>query len=166
MNSIKVAQPVKADKSRYMKSYKGHGSMKRSTISKSQKKTLLETISKYLCQHQENIISAYVFGSFVNSESFSDIDIGVHTRDEIKKPLNTEIDLENQLEKLIHYRIDVRILNRAPISFSQNVIRSGILIVDRDPNLRADFEGIVLKKYFDFSRLRAQYLSEVINAPV
>ena len=134
-------------------------------ISKRQKDKLLKRISAHLFK-QENIISGYVFGSFVDRDSFSDIDIGVLTRDVIERPLNAEIDIENQLEKIIEYRIDVRVLNRAPISFSQNVIRSGVVIVDKDPNLRADFEGIVLKKYFDFSRFRARYLSEVINAPV
>jgi predicted nucleotidyltransferase len=80
--------------------------------------------------------------------------------------LEYEIELESKLEKLDRFRLDVRVLNRAPISFAQNVIRHGRLIIDKEPNIRSDFESYVLKKYFDFARFRRVYLTEVINAPL
>jgi len=40
------------------------------------------------------------------------------------------------------------------------------VILDSDPNIRADFEERILKKYFDFSRFRAQYLREACHAPL
>lgn len=51
-------------------------------------------------------------------------------------------------------------------AISHNVIRSGRPIVDKDPNLRADFETRILKHYFDFSPFQRRYLREVLNAPV
>jgi len=80
--------------------------------------------------------------------------------------LNFELDLENKLEKIVKYSVDVRVLNRAPLSFSQNVIRQRKVILDKDPNLRADFEGQILKQYFDVAYFQRQYLQEVANAPV
>jgi hypothetical protein len=38
--------------------------------------------------------------------------------------------------------------------------------LDKDPNLRADFEGQILKQYFDVAYFQRQYLQEVANAPV
>jgi hypothetical protein len=85
---------------------------------------------------------------------------------DLNKPLDFELELENRLEKAIKYPVDVRILNRAPISFSQNVFRTGRVIIDKNPNMRADFEGRILKQYFDFSPFQQRYLQEVTNAPV
>jgi predicted nucleotidyltransferase len=89
-----------------------------------------------LLENRNYIVFAYIFGSFVAQESFNDIDIGIV------------------------------ISNRAPISFAYHVIKGGIVIVDKNRDLRADFEGLTYKKYFDFRHLRIEYLREVANAPV
>ena len=132
---------------------------------KQEKEEIVDAISTFLQRHGE-IYAAYLFGSFITKELFADIDLGVLLRQEPEDIFEYEIELESKLEKLERYRLDFRVLNRAPISFAQNVIRYGRLIIDREPNIRSDFEGYVLKKYFDFARFRRIYLAEVINAPL
>jgi predicted nucleotidyltransferase len=131
-----------------------------------EKDDIVSTISSYLQGECKEITVAYLFGSFVAAESFSDIDLAVITNVELENPLDYELNLESQLEKIVRYSVDIRIINGAPLSFCQNVIRHGRVVVDRDPNLRADFEGHILKQYFDFAPFRRQYLAEVKNAPV
>jgi len=131
-----------------------------------QKERIIELISSYLNSEHEEVVVAYLFGSFVTAESFSDIDIGIIADKDLDRPLDFEFYLENKIERIAKYLTDVRLLNGAPLSFCQNVIRYGRVIIDRDPNIRADFEGKILKQYFDFSPFRRQYLNEVINAPV
>jgi len=132
---------------------------------KQAKEEIVDAISTFLQQHGE-IYAAYLFGSFITKKLFADIDLGVLLRREPEDILEYEIELESKLEKLERFRLDVRVLNRAPISFAQNVIRHGRLIIDKEPNIRSDFESYVLKKYFDFARFRRVYLTEVINAPL
>jgi hypothetical protein len=139
---------------------------KKYTISKFQRVRIAEDISSYLEENLEGITTAYLFGSFVTDAPFSDIDLGVIIKNDLAKPIFFEFELENRLEKIFKYTVDVRILNRAPLSFCQNVIRHGKVILDRDPNLRADFEGNIMKQYFDYSRFRKQYLKEAVNAPI
>ena len=139
--------------------------IKKYTLTAQKKKEIIKTISTYLLQHDE-IYAAYIFGSFIDGRSFADIDLGISIRDEPKNVLEYEIKLENSLEKLVKCAMDVRVLNKAPLSFLQNVIRHGLVIVDSEPNRRSDFESYVLRKYFDFARFRRRYLSEVINAPI
>ncbi|MCK4824390.1 hypothetical protein KA005_52040 [bacterium] len=136
------------------------------TLSRSEKEKVIQIISYQLFQQYDEILTVYIFGSFISERSFSDIDIGIITAMDLSKPLDFELKLENRLEKLIKYPVDVRILNRAPISFSQNVFRAGRLIIDKNPNMRSDFEGRILKQYFDFSPFQQRYLQEVTNAPV
>lgn len=135
-------------------------------IKKSEKKHLIKKISSFLENENQEIATAYLFGSFVKSESFSDIDLGVITNTDLERPLKFELGMETILENIVKYPVDVRILNHAPFSFSQNVIRHGEIIIDKNPNLRAEFTGNVLKQYFDFSHFRKRYLREVINAPI
>ena len=136
------------------------------TLSRSEKEKIIQVISSHFFQQYDEILAVYIFGSFLSERQFSDIDIGIITAIDLIKPLDFELNLENRLENLIKYPIDIRILNRAPISFSQNVFRTGRVIIDKNPNLRADFQARVLKQYFDFSPFQQKYLQEVTNAPV
>jgi predicted nucleotidyltransferase len=131
-----------------------------------QKEKLVITISSFLEKNFQEIVAAYLHGSFTTGLFFSDIDLGILIQNGLERTLNFELDLENRLEKIVKYSVDVRVLNRAPLSFCQNVIRHRKVILDRDPNLRADFEGQILKQYFDVAYFQRQYLQEVANAPV
>ena len=126
----------------------------------------MERIAAIL-KEKECVLFAYIFGSFASEESFNDIDVGVFISGErLNFPLRLELETERELEDTVRIPIDVRIINNAPLSFIYNVLKSGIVIVDSNKSLRADFEGLVYKKYFDFQHLRKEYLREIINAPV
>ena len=136
------------------------------SLKKSEKEKIIQKIISCLFEQHDEILTVYIFGSFISARYFSDIDIGIIAAMDLSRPLEFELELENRLEKVIKYPVDVRILNQAPLSFAQNVFRSGRVIIDKNPNLRADFEGRILKQYFDFSPFQQRYLQEVINAPV
>ncbi|MGD8388891.1 MAG: nucleotidyltransferase domain-containing protein [Desulfobacteraceae bacterium] len=139
--------------------------MKR-TLKHAEKKRLLSEITDRLTELCPDLVAAYVFGSFISADAFSDMDLGLLFSENPSKPLLLELDLETELERTTACPVDVRVLNGAPLSFVQSVIRTGEVIVDVDPNRRADFEGLILKKYFDFAPFRARYLAEVTNAPL
>ena len=135
-------------------------------LKKPEKEKLIKDIKLFLIAEMPHIKAAYIFGSFNYDESFSDIDIGILLEEAPSDPMSFELELEAVLYGLLHIPVDIRILNQAPISFSQNVIRNGMVILDQDSNLRADFENLTLKKYFDFSFFRRRYLEDVTNAPL
>jgi len=133
------------------------------TITKQDKEKITKTIFSYLQKHKE-IVAAYLFGSYASGQPFGDIDLGILVRNEPENPLEYEFELEIKLEELVKLAVDVRVLNKAPVSFVQNVIRHGQIIIDCKPNIRSDFESYILRKYFDFAPFRRRYLAEVINA--
>lgn len=130
-----------------------------------EKDSTIQAISGYILNNHPEVLAAYFFGSFHSADSFRDIDLGLLLHDTPPQPLAYEIDMEIHLERRVGYPVDIRILNSAPISFCQAVIR-GKLIFDANPDRRADFENRILKQYFDFSPFRRRYLAEVLNAPV
>ena len=129
----------------------------------SEKERINREVSGYLLRRDEEIAAAYCHGSFL-TDAFTDIDLGVLLYTALGDPVIYEMSLENELEKLISYSVDIRVINEAPISFCQAVVR-GKVILDRDPNRRAEFESRVLREYFDFAPFRQRYLAEVLNAP-
>ncbi len=78
-----------------------------------EKGRLIETISGIL-KGKENILFAYIFGSFVTAESFRDIDIAVYMRDKPQRVVSLEFDIEKELEDALRIPADVRIVNHAP----------------------------------------------------
>jgi hypothetical protein len=136
------------------------------TLSEVSRRRLAALIADRLAGLSDNILAAYVFGSFVEDKPYSDIDLGLLMLNDPGNPVVLEIDFETEIEKITGCPVDIRILNGAPLSFCQQVIRTGEVILDTDPNIRADFEGRILKKYFDFSRFRTQYIREVCHAPL
>lgn len=135
------------------------------TLPKQDKDKITKTINSYL-QQQDEIYAAYLFGSYVTDELFRDIDLGVLVQAEPENLLDYEFELEINLEKLVKFPVDVRVLNKAPATFTQNVIRHKTILIDKDPNKRADFESYVLRTYFDFAPFRRLYLAEVIDAQI
>jgi len=129
------------------------------------KESILKDIAAILERH-DKIVLAYVFGSFIQHDTFSDIDIGVLTDKNIGSCLEFECNLEIEIEDNVNYPVDVRVLNNAPLSFCQNVIRHGRVMLERDMNGHADFMGKILKEYFEFAPFRQQYLREISNAPI
>jgi predicted nucleotidyltransferase len=130
------------------------------------KKTLQSRLEK-----QSQIVFAYLHGSVLSTDNPRDIDLAVYLYadefDELSREgeinLSFAIPLEMDLEKLLIQKVDLQVLNRAPLSFRYRVITDGILIVDKDSNLRCDFEYLSRVEYFDFGPRRNEYLREIMR---
>lgn len=130
------------------------------------KASVIQKIADVL-KGKPDIQFAYIFGSFASENIFNDVDIGVFiSADTSESFLKLELEMERELGDILHIPVDVRIINNASLSFTYNVLKSGTVIVDKDKNQRADFEGLIYKKYFDYTHLRNEYLREVVNAAV
>ncbi len=134
----------------------------------------IESIKKKLrlrLEKQRQVVTAYLHGSVLTKKNPRDIDIAVYLYPKIFDQLSSAgeislsfaIPLEIDLEEFLKRRIDVQVLNRAPLSFRYRVISDGILIVDKDSNLRSDFEYLSRVEYFDFKPRRNEYLREVMR---
>jgi predicted nucleotidyltransferase len=135
------------------------------SATKKEKAAVVETIASFLARYQ-GIYCVYIHGSFLTGGLFADIDLGLLLENLPENLVEYEFETEIAIKSQVNFPVDVRVLNGAPGSFVQNVIRNGKVILDKNPNIRSDFESYSLRKYFDFAPFRRQYLSEVINAPI
>ena len=126
---------------------------------------------KAILEKCPEVLAAYLHGSALVSSHPHDIDIALYLYPEVFEGLSRNgeislsfaIPLELDLERLLKHKVDVQILNRAPLSFKYRVISDGILLVDKDSNLRSDFEYLSRVEYFDFKPRRNEYLREVMG---
>ncbi|MCE8423052.1 MAG: nucleotidyltransferase domain-containing protein [Candidatus Methanoperedens sp.] len=102
---------------------------------------------------KDSVILAYLFGSTArgNAGRLSDVDIGVMLDEKLSKKdsFDLEMKLISEIAILIKKnKIDLVVLNEAPLLLSYNIIKSGI-ILKSDETERVKFETKILSKYMD-----------------
>lgn len=107
---------------------------------------------------------AYLYGSFVESEAFHDVDVGVYLiAVQPDRATATALDLTQRLGDQVHLPVDVRILNGAPDSFLYHVLR-GRLLLSRDDALLAEIMERTIHRVLDIAPLRRQSAKEAFAA--
>ena len=135
-------------------------------IDKVSKKAVKEAIRAVFKKHEE-ILFAYLHGSFVKKDAFRDIDVAIYLERMPASVLEYELQMETDLMKALKkYIVDVRVLNGAPLSFKYNVIKDGIVLLSKDDDKRADFEEKTIILYLDFLPYRKLYLRETLGVEV
>lgn len=124
---------------------------------------LIKDLKTILEEQAKQVVFAYIFGSLVKSGSYraGDIDLAVFfEKSESVSFLDAKLDLNATLSRMLKFDdIDILILNTARnLILLDEVIRDGIVILDKDPNFREDFEQRILHQALDFKYQRASIL--------
>jgi uncharacterized protein len=128
------------------------------------RKNFMVSLIREVVRKDERAVFAYLYGSFVNQESFRDIDVGVYLRDAGENSLVVSAELKTQLSRdaqkhgfsFAADHFDVKILNDAPFTFLRRVFEQGILLFDRNPELRTDLIEYVSLKYRECAGILAE----------
>ena len=124
------------------------------------KKEVYNTLKDCLCDKQE-IDFAYIFGSFIKSDHYHDLDIAVHLEkdfnpDDYKKfPYGYESNIIADISALLRNdKIDLVIINKAGILIQQRIINTGVLLFERNRYKRISYENYIRHLYIDAEPLR------------
>lgn len=111
------------------------------TINVLQRKKITEAIKEVLLK-ENNIVFAFIFGSFTNAPSFRDIDIAIYVKNMRKnEAFDYECELSQKISQVCGLSFDIfdcKVLNYAPSSFLTSVFRDGTLLFSRDDQLLTD----------------------------
>ena len=130
------------------------------------KKMINEVLGK-----RTEVLFGYLHGSVFSSKEPHDIDIAIFINPEDYERLHNSgeisigfaIPVEMELEEKISMKIDLQLLNDAPLRFKYMVISNGEVVIDNESDIRIDFESISRVEYFDFRPKREEYLKEVFS---
>jgi predicted nucleotidyltransferase len=116
---------------------------------KKEKKAIVQILSK-----RSDILFGYLFGSKAKgyANERSDWDIAVYFEEPLEKHGHWfEFKLEAQLSRAVGATVQVTVLNAPlPPVFGFEIIKDGVILLDRNPKLRIDFENRMLRYYHDW----------------
>lgn len=119
--------------------------------------------ARQVLERSNSVLFAYVFGSWAigRVSPGSDVDIAIFASKELgwKDLVSMAMDLEDSLG----LKVDLVYLNKAPLLLAYEVVSKGILILDRDPERRVDFEVRAIREFLDFKPRLTQYYDTVLN---
>ncbi len=124
------------------------------------RRVLTDNIKLFL-ENRPEIRFAYLFGSFVDEESFRDIDLGIFIDETaaVTKDKFYDIELSTQLEDIVKCPIDIILLNRAAPAIVFNASK-GMLLKNSDDDQRIDFVTLNWKMYWDFKPTLLYHMEE------
>jgi len=150
-------------------------------ISEAEKEEIISKVTSELFKKEE-ILFAYLFGSFIDPEmpGFRDIDVGVYIKPKMRlvsqvtmhsgevtvegEFFDYAIRLSLELEKVVkRYPFDIVVLNNAPLGLAFRVTQGRILFI-KDEDLWTDFVTRIWSLYHDHAITSRNLLEDIIKA--
>jgi predicted nucleotidyltransferase len=125
---------------------------KENKIDEKRREQIIRRIKDYFLD-KDDVVFAYLHGSFIESRIFRDIDIAIFVRKSMRD-IELESDLSYELTDKTGYPVEVRIINNASIAFQMAVLRKGRLLISKANNVRTDFIENTSRRYREYSHFR------------
>jgi predicted nucleotidyltransferase len=129
------------------------------------KHTIREKLKDLLSEY-DNATLVFLFGSYAedNVTVFSDLDIAVVFRDIPDIYLVNE--LKGKLEGALKIAVDIVMLNSASPVIRMQVLKKGVLLINRDPRVYNQFFVDTLKAYDDLKRNRREIEENILKGRI
>ena len=131
------------------------------------KRNSIETIiTSVLKQEGEDIVFAYIFGSFLTDyfrEGKSDIDLGIYFQKDIDFFQVSELAYKVQKALPGHPEIDIVQMQQRRLIVNHEIFKKGKLLINRDPDLHERFLLTQWSQYIDFKISRRKLEAGIKN---
>jgi len=136
-----------------MGEFKVSGEFKYYKLSEAEKVKIMDLLTARLVQ-EEDIIFAYLHGSFLERERFKDVDVAVWASGEVD-PIHYAVDLSVKVGAGLSVPLDTHALNDASLPIKYHVLVKGRPIFCRDDKLRLRLIDETIRQYLDLKLLRS-----------
>ena len=117
-----------------------------------------------LLQERDEVLFAYLYGSFMEEMPFHDIDVGLYISAVTEEEsIDYMLDCGQQLSHALGLPVDVRVLNFAPVPFLFHAIR-GELLLEKDEEVRVRVVERTVQRYLDMAPLIRRAIREAFAA--
>jgi predicted nucleotidyltransferase len=120
------------------------------------KSNIISSITNVL-KNQEDVVFAYLFGSFVAKEKYQDIDIAIYTSN--APDLMRLGEIQTELQMATSKKIDLIHLNNLILqnpALAHEIVSKGLTIIDNEPLAQKDFKEKAMLSHFDNAELNRQ----------
>lgn len=126
------------------------------------KEKIIKYIQEYF-EQQEDILFAYLYGSFVNQDRYRDIDLAVYSKNPELMKLGS---MRTDLVRHTNMENDLCFLNGLPNtnpSFAYEIVTKGELVYNDTPDRHDEYKVKAFLAYFDTAPLRDRMNKAFIN---
>lgn len=109
---------------------------------------------KRFMEGHEGVVVAYLFGSYARGGvgPLSDVDVAVYLDEHLSKSERFDFRLRmiNETSSILKTdRVDVVVMNDAPITLNHEIIKNGKVLVAKDTGKKVEMETKILSRYLD-----------------
>ncbi|RKD32295.1 type VII toxin-antitoxin system MntA family adenylyltransferase antitoxin [Thermohalobacter berrensis] len=99
----------------------------------------------------DDVKAVYLFGSYADNKEnrFSDIDLGILLKDKYDKKI--KLDILSEMAEIGFCKVDLVILNEAPILMKYEIVKHNKLIYKKDNFDSNSYFSSVIRRYLDFN---------------
>ena len=107
---------------------------------------------KNVLMKYENILFAYIFGSYAkgNMRADSDVDIGIYLKEEMN--IEEYLKIRMDLTKICKRQVELVVLNAATPLLKYEIYKNNILLFTRDRTIESNYKVKILFEYNDIKR--------------
>ncbi len=123
------------------------------------------TLKEYF-KYKEDVLLVFIFGSAINDRltKESDIDIAVLFK---RMPDFKEIlHLKDDLSELIKRETDIVILNNSSPVIRMQVLKNGVMVINKNSAVYNDFFVRTVKEYDDLKRVRKEAEENILRGRI
>lgn len=124
--------------------------------------TRIDSLRRLMEREFPFVTFAYLFGSVATGRAGarSDVDIAVYLEDTADS-FEARLDIASRASlHLATDRVDVVVLNSAPLSLAGRILQTRQVLLDRDPFARHRYESITARMFHDFRIREHRILAE------
>jgi predicted nucleotidyltransferase len=126
------------------------------------REAILTGLRTFFATARKDIVAAWLFGSVARGTATADSDIDiavliVKSTADAATALDIKLSLEAELDHRLRSEIDVVVVNTAPADLVHRILRDGVLLLERDPSARIEFEVRSRGEYFDMVPILQRY---------
>lgn len=117
-----------------------------------------------LLAFREEVLFAYLHGSFLSGNRFRDIDVAIyldHGHWTRRASLQYQANLARELSRALHLPVDVTVLNVAPLGLRHDAV-SGRVLLCREDGTRTHFADGVSRHYEQIRKLARHALFSLL----
>lgn len=128
-------------------------------------KQILETLRERLLE-REDINLAFIFGSYVSGHISDESDLDIAILFKQIPDLATVTRIRDDISDAFKRDVDIVVLNESSPIIRMQVLKNGVIAVNRDRSIYNNFFVKTIKEYDDLKRIRKETEDNLLKARV
>lgn len=128
-------------------------------------KDIIEILKEYFKDKEETLL-VFIFGSLVGGHMTEESDVDIAILFKRMPDFKEILHLKNDLSELMKRETDIVVLNNSSPIIRMQVLKNGVLVVNRNSAIYNDFFVRTIKEYDDLKRLRKEIEENILRGRI